>query len=264
MSSTPTFLDMHRAGQPLLCPNPWDIGSTRLLASLGFQALATTSSGHAASLGRLDGDTTREEALASAAEIAAASPVPVTADLENGYAATADGVAETMRLAHDAGLAGCSIEDWNGTAFYGLDVATARVAAAAEAAGDDIVLTARADKYIHGVKDLDDTIERLLAYQRAGAHVLYAPGLDRIEDIRTIVSTVSKPVNVLMRSGGPTVSDLAEAGVARITVGGAFAFAAIGALVNAAEELRDHGTTGYSSLSATGQQAAREAFTKPW
>jgi 2-methylisocitrate lyase-like PEP mutase family enzyme len=134
------------------------------------------------------------------------------------------------------------------------------VAAAVAAAGDEIVLTARADNLFHGVRDLDDTIERLRAFDRTGAHVLYAPGLDRLEDIRAVVERVSKPVNVLLRPGGPTVAELAGAGVARITVGGAFAFAALGALVEAAEELRDHGTTGYSRLSAIGLRAARQAF----
>jgi 2-methylisocitrate lyase-like PEP mutase family enzyme len=254
------FLDLHRPGDPLLCPNPWDVGSARVLASLGFQALATTSAGFAATLGRLDGDATAEENLASAAAIAAAVPVPVTADLEDGYATIPEGVADTVRRAVDAGLAGCSIEDWHGDRVYALDEASARVEAAAAAAGDDIVLTARADNYFRGVRDLDDTIARLGTFEAAGAHVLYAPGLESIDDIRSVIAAVSRPVNVLMRPNGPTVTELAAVGVARITVGGSFAFAALGALVEAATELRETGTTGYARLSAIGQRAATQAF----
>jgi 2-methylisocitrate lyase-like PEP mutase family enzyme len=247
------FLDLHRAGEPLLCPNPWDVGSARILATLGFPALATTSSGFAATLGQRDGVPTRDAVLAYASAIVTATDLPVTADLEDGY----DDVAETVRRAIGTGLAGASIEDWDGEAFYDLATATARVA---EAAGDDLVLTARADNFFHGVTDLDDTLTRMRAFDHAGAHVLYAPGLERLDDIRTLVDAVSKPVNVLMRPGGPTVAELAHAGVARITVGGAFAFAALGALVEAAEELRDHGTADYSRLSAIGQRVARQAF----
>ena len=254
------FLELHRPGDPLLCPNPWDVGSARVLASLGFEALATTSSGFAATLGRLDGDATPEENLASAAAIVAAVPVPVTADLEDGYAPAPEGVAETVRRAIDAGLAGCSVEDWDGERFYPIDVAIARIEAAAAAAGDRIVLTARADNYVHGVQDLDDTIARLQAFEAAGAHVLYAPGLEHLDHIRAVVSSVSRPVNVLMRPDGPAVTELAAAGVARVTVGGSFAFAAFGALAEAATELRDKGTTGYARLSAIGQRTASQAF----
>jgi len=254
------FLDLHRPGDPLLCPNPWDIGSARLLASLGFEALATTSSGHAASLGHLDGSASRDDTIAHAAAIAAAVPVPVTVDFEDGYGATADDVVVSVRLAAEAGLAGCSLEDWDGERFYPVDVAASRIAAAIAAAGDDIVVTARADNLIHGVDDLADTIARLQAYEEAGAHVLYAPGPDSIEDIRVVIGSVSRPVNVLMRPGGPTVTELAAAGVARITVGGAFAFAAFGALIEAAEELRGPGSSNYTRLSGIGQRAAKEAF----
>ena len=254
------FLALHRRGDPLLCPNPWDAGSARVLASLGFTALATTSSGFAAALGRLDGEPSREDALASAAAIAAAVEVPVTADLEDGYAPTTDGVAKTIRLAIGAGLAGGSIEDWDGERIYPADVATARVQAAADAAADELVITARAENHVHGIDDLADTIARLQSFEAAGAHVLYAPGLDRIDQVRAVVGAVSRPVNVLMRSGGPTVAELAAVGVARITVGGAFAYAALGALVEAATELQGAGTTSYARLSAIGQQAAARAF----
>jgi 2-methylisocitrate lyase-like PEP mutase family enzyme len=255
-----SFLELHRPGEPLLCPNPWDIGSARVLASLGFRALATTSSGFAATLGRLDGEPTPDESLASAAAIAQAVSVPVTADLENGYASDHEGVAATVRRAAGAGLAGCSIEDWDGQRTYSRDTAAARIAAAVEAAGEKIVITARADNYVHGVRDLADIIARLQAFEAAGAHVLYAPGPDKIEDIVRIVTAVSRPVNVLLRPGGPTVAELAAAGVARITVGGSFAFAALGALAEAAAELRDGGATTYARLSQLGQDVARDAF----
>ncbi len=254
------FLDLHRPGEPLLMPNAWDAGSARILASLGYAALATTSSGFAATLGRPDGTVGRDEAIAHAAALVRATTVPVSADLEDGYAADEAGVAETVRLAAAAGLAGCSIEDWSGTALHPVDAAAARVAAAVDAAGAAVVITGRAENHIRGVDDLDDTIARLQAYEVAGAHVLYAPGLTRIEDVRAVVAAVSRPVNVLMRAGGPTVAELAAAGVARISVGGAFAFAALGALVEAARELREEGTTRFAERSAAGLRAARAAF----
>lgn len=254
------FLELHRPGEPLLCPNPWDVGSARVLAALGFEALATTSSGFAATLGRLDGDATPEQSLASAAAIAEAVTIPVTADLEDGYSSDADGVAATVRRAVEVGLAGCSIEDWHGDEVYPLAVAAGRIEAAVAAAGEDFVLTARADNHFHGIRDLQDTIARLQAYEAAGAHVLYAPGPDRIDDIERIIAAVSRPVNVLLRPGGPSVAELAAAGAARITVGGAFAFAALGALVEAATEVRDQGTGTFTRLSALGQAVAIDAF----
>ncbi len=247
-------------------PNPWDRGSARLLASLGFEALATTSSGFAATLGRLDGSVTRDEALAHAAALASATELPVSADLENGFADSAEGLAETAAGALDAGLAGFSIEDYSGDRgdpIYPLEVAAQRVAAAAEVthrANSGVVVTARAENYLHGRPDLDDTIARLRAYQEAGADVLYAPGLDGPEEIRTVISAVALPVNVLARPGVPAVSELAALGVSRISVGGAFAFVATAALVGAARELRDQGTYGYASLAAEGADAARAAF----
>lgn len=259
MSKADRFRELHRPGQPLLLPNPWDPGSAKLLASLGFEALATTSSGHAATLGRLDYSVTRDEALAAAKAIVDAVELPVSADLENCF----DDPAETVKLAIEAGLAGCSIEDFTGQRddpIYPLDVAAERVAAAAGAASSELVLTARAENYLHGRKDLDDTIARLRAYQDAGAHVLYAPGITESEDIRHLVGAVERPVNVLARPGLPSVSELAALGVSRISVGGAFAFAALGATVQVAQELRERGTYGYSELAAAGLRAAREAF----
>jgi 2-methylisocitrate lyase-like PEP mutase family enzyme len=263
------FRALHEGPGPLLLPNPWDAGSARLLASLGFAALATTSGGFAATLGRLDGEVTREEALGHAALIAAATPLPVSADLENAFADEPAGVAETIGLATAAGLAGCSVEDYTrrpGEPIYDLGLARERVAAAAsaaKAAPGPMVLTARAENYLHGRPDLADTIGRLQAYQEAGADVLYAPGLTSLADIRAVVSSVDRPVNVLAFAGAPAVPQLAEAGVRRISVGSAFSNAALGALVCAARELREEGTYGFLDLAATGRAQASAAFRAP-
>jgi 2-methylisocitrate lyase-like PEP mutase family enzyme len=259
------FLALHRRGDPLLMPNAWDLGSAAMLAWLGFQALATTSSGHAATLGRLDGAVTRDEALAHAAALSQATELPVSADLENCFADDPDGVADTINKARDAGLAGCSIEDYSGQldSVYELGLARERVVAAAEVAHSGrvrLVLTARAENHIRGRDDLADTIARLQAYQEAGADVLYAPGLTSAEDIRHVVESVDRPVNVLARPGAPSTAELAALGVARVSVGGAFAFAALGALCEAATELRERGTYGFLERSATGARAAGRAF----
>jgi 2-methylisocitrate lyase-like PEP mutase family enzyme len=260
------FLSLHRRDRPLLLPNPWDPGSARLLASLGFEALATTSSGVAATFGRLDGSLTGEEVLERVAAIVAATDLPVSADLENGFADDPTSVADTVRRAIAAGVAGCSIEDATGRAhapIYEAAHAVDRVAAAAEAAhGEDVplVLTARAENLLHGRDDLADTIERLQRYQEAGADVLFAPGVTRAEDIGRIVRSVDRPVNVLARPGVPPVAELAALGVRRVSVGGAFAFAALGAAVEAAEELRDGGTYGYLERSRHGVEATRASF----
>jgi len=252
------FLALHSGERPLLLPNPWDLGSARLFESMGFEALATTSSGFAMTLGRLDGSVSREEAIAHAAAIAAATALPVSADLENCFADDPAGVAETMRLAREAGLAGASIEDASRAEdepVYELGLATERVAAAAEEAHGEarLVLTARAENHLYGAGDLADTIARLQAYQEAGADVLFAPGLRDLEEIRRLVDSVERPVNVLARPDGPSVAELASAGVSRISVGGAFAFAALGATVEAAEELLESGTYGYFERTGVGQ-----------
>jgi 2-methylisocitrate lyase-like PEP mutase family enzyme len=260
------FQELHRPGHPLLLPNPWDIGSARVLASLGFEALATTSSGFAATLGRLDGGVSRKEAIAHAAQIAAATPLPVSADLENCFADDPEGVAETASAAVAAGLAGFSVEDFSGDGIYDRGLAAERVAAAVEVAHRSharLVVTARAENFLHDRPHLADTIARLQAYQEAGADVLYAPGPTRAEDIRAIVTSVDRPVNVLARAGAPSVAELAELGVSRISVGGAFAFAATGALVAAARELLEQGTYSYSGAAASGARAAQEAFASP-
>lgn len=256
------FRALHVPGEPLLMPNPWDLGSARLLEHLGFRALATTSSGFAFTLGRPDGSLGRDEALAHAAALAGAVGVPVSADLEDCYAADLDGVAATVGAARSAGLAGCSIEDWDGRAVYDLIEATDRVRAAVQAAAGQLVVTARAENHIRDRHDLADTVARLQAYRGAGADVLYAPGLTGLGDIRTVVAELDRPVNVLVVPGGPTVPELADAGVARVSVGGAFAFAAVDAVVAAARELQAGGT-GYTARSRAGSAAARAALAPP-
>ena len=252
------FLALHVPGRPLLMPNPWDVGSARLLASLGFAALATTSLGHAATLGRPDGGVTRDEALAHAGALVAAVDVPVSADLENCFAEDPAGVHSTVRAAAATGLAGCSIEDWSGTALYPLELAAERVAAAA---GSGLVLTARAENHFRGNPDLADTIARLQAYQEAGADVLYAPGLTLLDEIREVVRSVDRPVNVVARPRLPSVRELADVGVARVSVGGAFALVAMGAVTQAARELLEEGTYGFLDRAAVGRAQAATAWT---
>jgi 2-methylisocitrate lyase-like PEP mutase family enzyme len=260
------FRDLHIPGRPLLIPNAWDVGSARVLASLGCRALATTSSGFAASMGQLDGTVTRAQAVRHAAEIAAATPLPVSADLERGFADEPAGVAELVRDAIGTGLAGCSIEDATGRPadpIYDSRLAAERVAAAAEAAHRGphrLVLTARAENHLYGRDDLADTISRLQTFQAAGADVLYAPGLTRAVDIKAVVDSVDAPVNVLAMAGGPSVAELAELGVSRISVGGSFAFVALDALVTAAREFLDEGTYGFARQAARGREVAQSAF----
>ena len=253
------FLALHRPGSPLLQPNAWDIGSARILAAMGFEAIATTSSGFAATLGRLDGKVTLDEVLAHCEALSAAVEIPVAADFEDGFAAAPRDVADNVRRAAATGLAGCSVEDFTRDRerpIYDVDMAADRVAAAVEAAGDALVVTARAENLLHGVDDLADTIARLQAYQEAGAHVLFAPGLKTIDQVRSVVSSVDRPVNVLTAPGRATVAELAEAGVARISVGGTFAFKAYAELVASATELRESGTVSVED----GLRAARAVF----
>ena len=247
------FLDLHVPGSPLLIPNPWDAGSARLMESLGARALATTSSGFAATLGRPDGSVTPEEVLAHCAALAATVRVPVSADLENGYAATAEGVAATYARAAADGLAGASIEDWSGAQLYPLAEAVARVTAAREAA-PALVLTGRAEGYLHGNPSLADAISRLQAYADAGADVVYAPGLTDLEEIRTLVREVPRPVNVLLRPG-MSVPALADAGVARISVGGSLAWTAWHGFAAATRAFLA-GESGWLDEAARGRQEA--------
>jgi 2-methylisocitrate lyase-like PEP mutase family enzyme len=259
------LLALHHADSPLLVPNPWNAGSARLLQWLGFDALATTSSGFASSLGRLDGAVSRAETLEECARIVDAVAIPVTADLVNGFADDPAAVAQTVTDAIGVGLAGCSIEDFTGTErapIYDRGLAVERVAAAAEAAHQGerkLVLTARAENYLHGATDLKDTIVRLQAFQEAGADVLYAPGLVTAADIAAVVSAVDLPVNVLLLAAGPSVAELDELGVSRISVGGSLAYAALGALVDASRELRD-GSADFWDLAKRGRDSARASF----
>lgn len=248
-----TFRALHVRDQAFVIPNPFNAGTAMLLESLGFEALATTSSGHAYSMGRPDGmrSVDRDEALSHAAEIAAATTVPVSADLERGYGDAPEVVAETVRMAGEAGLAGCSIEDSTGDStspIYEFGLAVERIEAAVAAARSvpgDFVLTARSENYLHGRPDLDDTIRRLQAFQQAGADVLYAPALSNIDDVARLVAAVDRPVNVLARPQW-TVAELQEAGVKRISIGGAMASAAFGAVFNAAQEILNIGSFGYT------------------
>jgi 2-methylisocitrate lyase-like PEP mutase family enzyme len=259
------FRALHQQDRPLLLANAWDVGSAKMLQWIGFQALATTSSGFGACLGRRDYSISREEALAHCEALVGATELPVSADFENGFADDPAGVAESVRRACEVGLAGCSIEDWSpaGRRVYGLAAAAERVAAAAEAACAGpvrVVLTARAENYLRGNPDIADTIARLQAFQEAGADVLYAPALDDPADLRALLSSVDLPVNVLARAGAPSVPELAALGVKRVSVGGHFAFVSYGAMLEAARELLDDGTYGFSELSAAGAKAAKAAF----
>ena len=241
------FRGLHTAGTFVL-PNPWDVPSALLLEHLGFPALATTSSGFAASLGRLDQHVRRDELVAHVKTLTATVRVPVSVDAERGYAADPQGVAETARLLAEAGASGLSIEDYDPATgrIEPVEVATERIAAAAGVCADHgMVLTGRAENHLHGIGDLDDTIARLTAYRDAGATCLYAPGLTDLGDIARVVGEVGAAVNVLALRNGPAVPQLAEIGVRRVSTGGSLAWVAYGALVDAATELRDSGTTTY-------------------
>jgi len=246
------FKRLHEGPGAFVMPNPWDAGTARILAGIGYPALATTSAGLAYTLGRRDGQSavSREEALEHSALITAATDLPVNGDLENGFGRDPESVAETIRGAAAAGLVGCSIEDSTsapGEPIYSLSHAVERIAAGVEAAAAlpfAFTLTARAENYLHGRGDLDDTIERLQAFDKAGADVLYAPGLRDIEDIRTVCASVSKPVNALALPGTPSVEVLSAAGVRRISLGSGFINTALGALIRAARDVHEHGTFG--------------------
>lgn len=249
------FKELHARPGCFVIPNPWDAGTARLLTMLGFEALATTSAGLAFSLGQSDGahGLTRDLALANAQAIVAATHLPVSADLEGGFGAAPETCAETIRLAAAVGLVGGSIEDASGDPaqpIYPLAQAVERVAAAVEAARAlPFLLTARAENFLYGVRDLDDTIRRLQAFGAAGADVLYAPGLPSLDAIRTVCASVHRPVNVVMGLSGPSysVTELAAAGVKRVSVGGSFARAALGAFLRAAREVKERGTFSYAA-----------------
>ena len=249
------FRALHERDGAFVIPNPWDVGTARILASMGFEALATTSAGFAFSLGLPDGAVSRDQALAHCRDIVTATDLPVSADLEGGFVDDPADVAETIRLAADTGLAGCSIEDATGqrdAPIYDFEMAVERIAAAVEAARGlprDFVLTARAENHLHGQGDLDDTIRRLQAFEAAGADVVYAPGLPDLDAIRAVCSSVGRPVNVETEAPNMPygIAELAEAGVKRISVGAAFSRLALGAVMRAAAEMRDEGTFSFTN-----------------
>jgi len=250
------FRALHEREGAFLIPNPWDVGSARLLEGLGFEALATTSAGFAQTLGRHDGRVSLEEKLDHVAAICAATEVPVSVDFEDGFGATPEAVAEAITRVAAAGAVGASIEDFSGSGdsrgnsrIYGLDEALERLQAAVVAArGLDFpfTLTARAENLLHGVDDLDDTVRRLQAYEAAGADVVYAPGLVSLEQVRTVTAAVSCPVNVLAPFiPAATLADLAAAGARRVSVGGALAMLAMAPVLEAGREMLEHGSFGW-------------------
>jgi 2-methylisocitrate lyase-like PEP mutase family enzyme len=256
------FRSLHQRDHAFIIPNPWDIGTARILAYLGFEALATTSMGLAFSLGKLDNTLSRERVIEHVAEIAAAMDLPVSADLENGFGDAPEAAAETIKLAAAAGAVGGSIEDATerpDEPIYDLELAAERVEAAVEAARSlpfAFTLTARAENYLHGRPNLNDTIARLQAYQAAGADVLYAPGLTTKEDIAAVVSSVDRPVNVVMGLRGVQLSltELSKLGVKRVSVGSTLARTALGAFLRAAREMREGGTFDFAKDAAGTQE----------
>lgn len=252
------FYELHHRDRAFIIPNPFDVGTARLLAHIGFEALATTSAGYAFSVGRADNTISREESLAHAAAIASATDLPVSADLENCFGDAPGVVAETIALAAKTGIVGASVEDLNGRSsptLYEIPHAADRVRAAAEIVRGlpfRFTLTARAENYLVGKPDLRDTITRLQAFQEAGADVLYAPGLTTKEDIAAVVKSVDRPVNVIMGFQGAQLSlaELSAIGVKRISVGSALSRAALGAFLRAAQEMREHGTFKFSGEAA--------------
>lgn len=253
------FQALHQQAGAFLIPNPWDAGSARILSALGFEAFATSSGAAAATFGRRDGRVTRQEALASASAIAGGTELPVSADLENGFGDTPEAAAQTVRLAAEAGLVGCSIEDSTGNPnqpLYEIQLAAERIVAAAEATKSlpfPFTLTARAENFVRGKPDLDDTIKRLQAYERAGADVLFAPSLPDLAAVRAVCSAVSRPVNFMVGVRGKsfTVTELVEAGVKRISFASSLYRAAITGLIAAASEARQSGTFGYLEKTIT-------------
>lgn len=245
------FRELHERDTAFIIPNPWDIGTARLLAYLGFEALATTSAGYAFSIGQLDNTVGRDKMIAHVRDIVSATELPVSADLENGFGDDPETAAETIRLGAEAGLVGGSIEDSTTTRddpIYELEHAAERVRASAEVVrslGFPFMLTARSENYLFGRRDLDDTIKRLQAYQEAGAGVLYAPGLSSKEEIAAVVGSLDRPVNVLA-SPGLTLAELSEIGVKRISVGSGLTRAAFGGFLRAAREMKEQGTFGFA------------------
>jgi 2-methylisocitrate lyase-like PEP mutase family enzyme len=260
-----TFKALHERTGAFVIPNPWNAGTAKILTALGFEALATTSAGYAFSVGQEDStaNLTRDGILQNAKEIVEATHLPVSADLQNGFGPSPETCSDTIRLASAIGLAGGSIEDATGdptAPLYDFQLAVERIEAAAETAHThQFLLTARAENFLHGRPNLDDTIRRLQSFADAGADVLYAPGLSSLETIREVCAAVSKPVNVLMGFQGATfsVEELAAAGVKRISVGGAFARAALGAFVRAAREVKEKGTFAFATEAVSHAELSR-------
>jgi 2-methylisocitrate lyase-like PEP mutase family enzyme len=266
------FRALHERDSAFIIPNPWDVGTARLLAHLGFEALATTSMGYAFSAGQRDNTIERPQMMDHLSAIAAATDLPVNADLENGFGDSPDIVAETIRLAAAAGVVGGSIEDASGRPdqpIYDREHAVERMRAAVEAVRGlpfPFLLTGRAENYLHGRPDLKDTITRLQAYQEAGADVLYAPGLASKDDIAAVVSSVDRPVNVVMGLQGVQLSlaDLSAIGVRRVSVGSALCRTALGAFLRAAREMREHGTFAFAKEAVSPREiSAMFAATSP-
>jgi len=253
------FRDLHDGPGTFVIPNPWDVGSACLLAGLGFQALATSSGASAVAIGRRDGGLTRDLALEHARLIVGATDLPVSADLEKGFGDAPEVVAETVRLAAEAGLVGCTIEDSTGNQdkpLYDFQLAVERIAAAADAARSlpfPFMLTARAHNFLHPAPNMDDTIKRLRAYEEAGANVLFAPGLPDIATVRLVCSSISRPFNFMVGIKGKSfsVSELAEAGVRRISLATSLYRAAMTGLLDAAREINDTGQFGFLDRCAT-------------
>ena len=264
------FRALHAGERLFVMPNPWDAGSARLLASCGYEALATTSAGFAWSIGKLDQQVSREELVAHVSSLAAATDLPLNVDSERCFPDDPGGVTETVTLLADAGAAGFSIEDYDPAtgSIDDVEVAAKRVSEAAEAAHrlpEPMVLTGRAENHIRGIDDLGDTIARLIAYRDAGADAVYAPGLVDIDQIAAVVEAVGVPVNVLALPGGPTVGELAAVGVRRVSTGSLLAGAAYGALVAGARELLATGTSRYAEggLSGAAVKAAFDSHDEP-
>jgi 2-methylisocitrate lyase-like PEP mutase family enzyme len=258
------FRTLHDRAQLFVMPNPWDAGSAKLLESCGFEALATTSAGFAWTLGKLDQTVSRDELVAHVASVTAATTLPLNVDSERCYPDDPGGVAETVRLLADAGAAGCSIEDYDPATdrIEDVEVAAERVSVAAEAARrmpEPLVLTARAESHLHGVDDLNDTILRLIAYRDAGADVVYAPGLVKLDEIERLVTAVNVPVNVLALPAAPPIAKLAAVGVRRVSTGGLLTRAAYGALLSGARELLESGTSHYAETGVSSDEL-RSAF----
>jgi len=252
------FAALHRRAGAFIIPNPWDLGSARMLAGLGFESLASTSWGAAIALGQLDGEVSRDAMIEHVRQLSAATDLPLSADLENCYAHDPRDAAQTLVLAAGAGAVGGSIEDYSldpAKPIYDFSHAVERVQAAVEAVRRldfPFTLTARAENLLRGVDDLDDTIHRLQAFEAAGADVLYAPGLTTLEQVRSVCGALSKPVNVLAPPvKGATLASLAEAGAKRLSVGGALARAAVGALLRAGREMHEQGSFGWSAELAS-------------